>query len=376
VNALVLAGGGPTAVVNASIAGVMEACRRQSEIQALFGARNGVAGLLAEQLVDLSRVTPELQRALAHAPGCTLGSSRRDLDAADFQQAVRILRTRRIRWVFPVGGNGTMEMALRLAREALDLRVVAVPKTIDNDLYVTDHTPGYASAARFAAFLARDAGEDNRSLPAPIMVLETLGRNTGWITAATALARHRHDDAPHLIYLPERPVSADRIIGDVEQVYRRWGRCVVAICEGQRDERGRAFGADELDAENARRRLPANLGFTLARLISQRLGVRARAEKPGLFGRSAAAYFVERDRYEAWRCGEEAVRAAVGGWTGASVALRHDGSTFLTSLDTLAGRERPVPSEWIASTGNDVRPEFLEWLRPLVGPVPALPRLE
>jgi 6-phosphofructokinase 1 len=206
-------------------------------------------------------------------------------------------------------------------------------------------------------------------------VLETVGRDTGWVVAATALARYREEDAPHLIYFPERPLSGDRILADVEEVYRRLGRVVIAVCEGQRDERGRPFGADELDFENLRRRLPANLGFALARLISQRLGIRARAEKPGLLGRASSAYTVERDRYEAWRCGEEAVRAALGGWTGAMVALRHDGSPYLTSLDSVAGRVRKLPSEWILPSGQGVRPEFLEWLRPLAGSVPSLPRL-
>lgn len=374
--ALVMHGGGPTAVVNASLAGVIEECRRRREVKVLHGARFGMAGLLSGQLVEMQGLDPAFVRAMAQAPGAALGSSRRDLDASDFEMAVQTLRRRRVRWVFCIGGNGTMEMALRLAREALDLRVVGIPKTIDNDLNITDHTPGYPSAARFTAFAARDIGEDNRSLPAPVTVLETVGRNTGWVVAATALARKREDDAPHLIYLPEKPVSGDRIVGEVEDTYRRWGRVVVAVCEGQRDERGRPFGAEEMDSENARRRLPANLGYALARLISQRLGIRARAEKPGLLGRSATAYVVERDRYEAWRCGEEAVRAALGGWTGAMVALRHDGSTYITSLESVVGRERPLPSEWVAGGGVGVRREFLEWLSPLVGDVPAVPRLE
>ena len=373
--AVVIHGGGPTAVVNASLAGVAAECRRHKEVQSLLGARFGIDGVLNDRYTELLGVDPALLGAVAHSPGAALGSTRQGLDASGFDAAVRALRRRNAKWVFCIGGNGTMEMALALARAAPDLRVVGIPKTIDNDLEITDHTPGFPSAARFAAFFARDAGEDNRSLPSPVMVLETVGRDTGWVVAATALARHRDDDAPHLIYLPERPLSADRILAGVEEVYRRLGRVVVAVCEGQRDERGRPFGADEMDAENARRRLPANLGFALARLISQRLGIRARAEKPGLLGRSSSAYAVERDRYEAWRCGEEAVRAALGGWTGAMMALRHDGSVYLTSLDSVAGRVRKFPEEWIEPGGQGVRPEFLEWLRPLAGGVPSLPRL-
>ncbi len=373
--ALILHGGGPTAVSNASVVGAIEEFRRHREVTALYGARFGIAGILAGQFIDLFRQNSGLLRAIPQTPGCALGSTRRELDSADMETAIRALRARRVRWVLCIGGNGTMGMALRLARLALDLRVVGIPKTIDNDVNITDHTPGYASAARFAAFMVRDIGEDSRSLPAPITVVETVGRNTGWVVAATALARHRESDAPHLIYVPERPVGEDRICADVEEVYRRQGRAVIAVCEGQRDERGRPFGAEELDASNPRRRLAANLGFSLARLISEKLGIRARAEKPGLLGRSSAAFASERDRREAWRCGEEAARAALGGWTGSMIALRHDGTTFLTSLDSVADKERPVPREWIQAAGNAVRREFLEWLVPLAGEVPPLPRL-
>ena len=242
-----------------------------------------------------------------------------------------------------------MRAALALSSE---LRVIGIPKTIDNDLMVTDHTPGYASTARFFACAARDAGVDNRSLPSPICILETLGRNTGWIVAATSLSA----DAPHLIYLPERRVSLDRIAADTEAVYRRLGRCVIAVCEGQLDERGEPFVAD-LDRE-----LASNLGHTLAKQLSAKLGLRARAEKPGLTGRSCAA--VERDRREAWACGTAAVEAALAGESDVMVALRADGSIFLTPLGTVAGFERPFPVEWL-DTG------FREWATALIGPIPS-----
>jgi 6-phosphofructokinase len=160
--------------------------------------------------------------------------------------------------------------------------VIGIPKTIDNDLAITDHTPGYPSAARFFIHAARDIGLDNRALPTPVCILETLGRNTGWITAATALARADADDAPHLIYFPERRVSLDRMAADVEGVYRRIGRVVIAVCEGQLDETGQPFGADVDRPESAVHRLSSNLGHTLANALARKTGLRARAEKPEL----------------------------------------------------------------------------------------------
>jgi 6-phosphofructokinase len=263
---------------------------------------------------------------------------------------------------FYTGGNGSMDTALRMAHCArgahYDLQVIGIPKTIDNDLCVTDRTPGYASTARFFACAARDVGEDNRSLPAPVCVLETLGRNAGWIVAATSLARHAEDDAPHLIYFPERRLSLDRIAADVERVYRRLGRVVVAVCEGQLDDGGRPFGADVDRADSDVQRLASNLGHTLARLLSEKLGIRARAEKPGLLGRCCGEFVAPRDRQEAFACGRAAAVAAGAGESGVMVALRRDSSTFLTPLETVASVERRLPADWIHPDGNDVLPAF------------------
>ncbi len=277
---------------------------------------------------------------------------------------------------------GTALAVDRFARDVgYELAVVGIPKTIDNDLHVTDHTPGYASTARFFACAARDLGEDNRALPSPVAVLEVLGRNGGWVTGATALARHSEDDAPHLIYLPERRVSLQQIAADVEAVHARLGRCVLAVCEGQLDETGAAFGADVDRPEVQQYRLASNLGHTLARLITERTGLRARAEKPGLVGRSCGPFATDVDRQEAFECGRAAVRAAVEGRWGVMVALRRDcdapysSSTFLTPLESVAGRERLMPPEWIAPAGNDVGSAFLEYVRPLIGEIRHYKRL-
>src|ERR1700691_2297239 len=314
-NAVVAHGGGPTAVINASLAGLVEECRRRG--YGLYGARYGLAGLMRGELVDLLALDAELVRQIGEAPGSALGSSRLPLAEEDYARLLDVFRRADVRTFFYTGGNGSMEAALRIARHARDahygLQTIGIPKTIDNDLCVTDHTPGYASTARFFGCAARDVGEDNRSLPSPVCVLETLGRNAGWIVAATSLARHKDDDAPHLIYFPERRLSLDRIAADVERIYRRLGRVVVAVCEGQLDDTGRAFGADVDRAGSDVQRLASNLGHTLARLLSEKLGIRARAEKPGLLGRCCGDFAVPLDRRGAVACGRAAGGGAGGG---------------------------------------------------------------
>ncbi|MGO4882532.1 MAG: diphosphate--fructose-6-phosphate 1-phosphotransferase [Bryobacteraceae bacterium] len=375
--AIVAHGGGPTAVINASLAGLIAECSRRG-LQ-LSGARYGLAGLLRADLIDLTALDAGVAQRIAESPGSALGSSRLPLVEDDYERLLSVFRRAQVRIFFYTGGNGSMETALRIARHAraaaYDLQVIGIPKTIDNDLCVTDHTPGYASTARFFACAARDVGEDNRSLPSPICVLETLGRNAGWIVAATSLARHAADDAPHLIYFPERRVSLESMAADTERVYRKLGRVVMAVCEGQLDEHGRPFGADVDRAESQTQRLSSNLGHTLARLLSAKLGLRARAEKPGLLGRCCGEFAVPRDRRDAYACGQAAAAAAAEGHADVMVALRTDSSTFLTPLETVARVERRLPAEWIHPDGHDVLSPFRDYAAPLVGEVPAWPRL-
>jgi 6-phosphofructokinase len=284
------------------------------------------------------------------------------------------------------GGNGSMRTALDFHRAAgslyPELRVVGIPKTVDNDLMVTDHTPGYGSAARFYAQAVRDIGLDSRALPSPVTIVEVIGRNAGWVTGATALARSYPDDAPHLIYVPERPPTLDEICSAIASTCRRVGRAVVAVCEGLRDPAGETFGA-EVDRPGARQhKLAMNLGFTLARAVTARTRFRARSEKPGLLGRSCSFAVSDIDREEAYLCGAEAMRAARQGMSGVMVALRrvsnnpYRSEPFLAPLHDVAGVERVVPEDWIAPSGNDVSPEFVAYARPLAGEIAAHARLD
>jgi 6-phosphofructokinase 1 len=384
-NALVAHGGGPTSVINASLAGLIEGLRSKSPFKTLYGSRFGLRGLLDENLIDLLAQDTRTVHAVAQTPGSVLGSSRLKLEPPDYHRILEIFDRNKIRCFFYTGGNGSMETALQIGRCArdsgYDLQEIGIPKTIDNDLCITDHTPGYASTAHFFALAARDVGEDNRSLPSPICVLEVLGRNGGWVVAATALARNHEDDAPHLIYFPEKPVRLDQITADTERVYRKLGRVVIAVCEGQLDEAGKPFGADVDRAESSVHRLASNLGHSLARAISDKLNLRARAEKPGLFGRCCGPLASEVDRREAWQCGTAAASAALEGASGVMIAIRRESnapyrsSTFLAKLEDVARSERLLPANWIAPTSNDVTREFIDYVSPLMPMIEGYPRI-
>lgn len=383
--AVVAHGGGPTHVINASLAGVIEQCARHPAITALYGARHGIAGVIEEKFLDLGNQDPALVEAISNAPGSAIGSTRRKVSAGDYGRILDVFRAHNVRYFFYNGGNDSMDTALRISEMARELsyemRIIGIPKTIDNDLAETDHCPGYGSAARFIASALRDIGEDNRSLPTPVTVVEVMGRNTGWLVAATSLARSQPDDAPHLIYFPERPISEDQFAANVESVHRRLGRCVVAVCEGQLNDKGEPFGADMVKADGFQHKLAGNLAHVLAQLLTRRLNLRARSEKPGLLGRSSAEFASPVDRDEARRCGRAAVCAAVEGITGKMVTLVREAGpayscgTGLADFRLVANVERLFPLEWINPAGNGVLPPFRAYVAPLAGPLRTHPHL-
>ncbi len=375
--AVVAHSGGPTPVINASLLGVVEEARRHSEITGFYGARFGITGVLKQEFVDLFGQPDQVLERVGRAPASALGSSRHEVSTADLTRVIEIFRSLNVRYFFYTGGNGSMGTASQLQKTAeqlnYELHIVGVPKTIDNDLMHTDHTPGYASTARFFACAARDIGADNLALPNQVEFIEVLGRNVGWLAAATALARKDADDAPHLIYFPERNLPEEQLLDDVSRVFNRLKRCVIAVCEGQLDEHGDPFGADV--RSGSRGSLAMNLAHRLALLVADRLKLRARSEKPGLLGRASAAYISETDWNEARLCGQRAVLAAVEGRSGTMVTLERQASatytvdTGLIELDRVAFTERVFPPEWMNPQGNDVLPPFLDYIAPLVGPV-------
>lgn len=373
--AIVVHGGGPSPVLNSSLVGIIDACRSSNKIRRLYGARFGAYGMLQGDWINLGGVSTELLSDIRRAPGSVLGSSRKLFSESHLDRLLELFRERGIGTVFLTGGNGSMKTAL-LLHQAGSLAVIGVPKTVDNDLTGTFYSPGFGSAARFYAYALRDIGADNRALPSPVTFVEVIGRNAGWVVGATALARARQDDAPHLIYLPERPPTLEQICRDVECVYDRLGRVVVAVCEGLRDPSGSPFGADLDRAGNRQHELASNLGHTLARAVSEATGLRVRSEKPGLLGRSCSLAVSEADTAAAYRCGMDAVAAAGRGESGVMIGIEPSGNTIPVPLEAVAGIERLVPLNWISGPGNDVTEEFITYARPMVGPIRALPVLE
>jgi len=384
--AVVAHGGGPTPVINASLAGVVEECRRHPQITALYGARYGILGVIDEQFLDLYRQDAALVSLIGRAPGSALGSCRHKVSAADYERILTVFRAHNIRYFFYNGGNDSMDTAFRVSQLArhysYELRVIGIPKTVDNDLPETDHCPGYGSAARYFACAVRDVGADLRALPRRVSVVEGMGRDAGWLVASSLLARREPDDPPHLIYCPERPLSADQVLADVEAVYRRLHYAVLTVSESQKDDKGGTFGADLMAPDGFQHSMAGNLGHALSNLITKRLKLRARSEKPGLLGRAAAGFVSETDWEEARLCGQAAVQAAVQGVTGKMVTLvREPGpayrsTTGLTDLEKVANAERRLPPEWINAAGNDVLEAFREYATPLTGQIAPLPRLD
>lgn len=382
--------GGPTAVINASLAGVIQEAQRHEAITGICGMRHGIEGLLREDLVDLGAESPATIELLKHTPSAALGSGRHRLGQPEYARILEVLRAHRIRYFLYMGGNDSADTSQRLAalagREGYDLRVVGIPKTVDNDLVATDHCPGHPSVARWLAVSVRDAGLDTEAIGVvdTVKVIETMGRDTGWITAAAALARTHEDAAPHLIYLPERPLRREQFLADVERVYRRLGHVVIAVCEGQKDERGQYLSSSttSVDMDHFGHPQLGGVASVLCELITAELKIKARFDKPGTIQRVSAVLASPVDVEEAWAVGQAAVAHAVRGGSGQMVTLVREGNhpyrstTDFVPLDAVTNRVRPVPAEFIAPAGNDVTPAYLDYITPLIGgPLPAYARL-
>ena len=383
--------GGPTAVINSSICGAIEEARKHKEIVAMYGSIHGILGVLHENMIDLNRESPRTISLLRQTPSSSLGSSRYKLKEEDYDRILKVLAAHDIRYFFIAGGNDSMDTANRvfkMAREkGYELSVMGLPKTVDNDLPITDHCPGYGSVARWLALSVRDAGLDTEAIYTSdtIKVVETMGRNAGWITAATALARQQPNDAPHIILLPEIPFNRDKFLSDVERVYRKLGYALITCCEGLRDENGDYLTASQrsLDTDRFGHRQLGGVGETLCGIIAEGLKIKARADKPGTIQRVSALLASPVDVEEAYATGAQAVKHAVEGKSGWMVTLeREPGAEYacktgIVSLEEVANREKKVPREFINAEGTGVTGAFLEYVTPLIGgPLPEYARLE
>lgn len=374
-NALIVHGGAPTAVINASLYGAVTEARKHPEIEHFYAAIGGSGAVLKEHFLDLFTSSEEELELLLHTPGSAIGTSRDPLETEDYDQMAQVIARHNIRYVFFTGGNGSMDTCGKVyqacCRAGVDVNVVGIPKTIDNDISVTDHAPGFASAARYIAETTAEISQDVRGLPIHVCVIEAMGRNAGWIAAASALARSGDGDGPDLIYLPEVPFDEDAFLAEVERLHREKGGVVVVASEGLRKADGEPIV--EPIFQVGRAVYYGDVSAHLANLVIRKLGIKARSEKPGIAGRASAAYQSRLDRDEAVEAGSTAVRAAVEGKNGVMVGFRrlpgeeYRAETILIPIEEVMLHERTMPKEFIAENGHDITQAFIDWCRPLLG---------
>ncbi len=378
---LVAQGGGPTAVINQSLVGVVLEARRHKGIDLVYGAHHGVRGIVDEDFVDLTQETSHNLELVAATPSSALGSTRDKPDIGYCQEIFRVLRAHGIGHFFYIGGNDSSDTVRIVSEEAAKaryaLRCIHIPKTIDNDLVGNDHTPGFPSAARFVAQAFTGANLDNAALPG-VYVAVVMGRHAGFLTAASALGKKFPDDGPHLIYLPERTFDVARFLADVKATHDRYGRCVVAVSEGIHDAGGAPILAQlardmEHDAHgNVQLSGTGALADLLCEQIKSRLGYkRVRGDTFGYLQRSFVGCVSDVDQREAREVGEKAVQYAMWGGRDGSVAIKRTGyysaDYELVALADVAGRTRVMEDEFIAASGTDVTDAFRLYLRPLLG---------
>ena len=378
---LVAQGGGPTAVINQSLVGVVLQARRFAQVERVYGARHGVRGIVDEDLLDLSTETGQNLELVAATPSSVLGSTRDKPDEKYCQEIFKVLRAHAIGQFYYIGGNDSSDtvriVSLEAERAGYPLRCIHIPKTIDNDLVGNDHTPGFPSAARFVAQAFAGANLDNAALPG-VYVGVVMGRHAGFLTAAAALGAKFSDDGPHLIYLPERTFVTERFLADVKATYARHGRCVIAVSEGIHDAAGTpilSLLAKQLEHDahgNVQLSGTGALADLLCEEIKGKLGIkRVRGDTFGYLQRSFLGCVSDVDQREAREVGEKAVQYAMWGARNGSVAIRRVADYAvdyaLVPLESVAGKTRVMEDAFIADSGTHVTEAFRQYLRPLLG---------
>jgi 6-phosphofructokinase len=386
--------GGPTAVINASLAGVLQEARKHERIDGIYGLVHGIEGALNRELIDLSQERPETIDLLIHTPGSALGSCRHKLVDDEYDQILNLFQAHNVRHFVYIGGNDSMDTCQRISSLAessgYEIQVMGVPKTIDNDLVITDHTPGYGSAARFFALATRDTGRDLEAMATfdDVTILETMGRNAGWLTASAILGKVDEDEAPHLVYVPEIPFDEQRFLNDVTHIHARLGRVFIVVCEGVRDTDGNYVGQHQLTGEtrdafgHALPTLTAGVASYLSDLVVQQLELQSRFLRPVLIGRGFSDSIAEIDRREALSVGRKAVAHLAEGKSGFMVTIErrsdspYQSETGLALLVDVANAEKRLPRHYINDAGNNINSNFIDYALPLIdGPLHPLARL-
>lgn len=391
-NAVIGQSGGPTSVINSSLAGVISACRTSPSIRAVYGMQYGIEGLMQGRLYDLSAQPDDVIWGLQRTPSSALGSSRYKLKEEDFPAVLEVLKKHDIRYFFLIGGNDTMDTINKVESWSrsynYELTGVGIPKTVDNDLFGTDHTPGFPSAAwsnilnvMQAGLLARDMKKVDQ-----FVIYQTIGRDAGWLAAATAMARRDEDDAPHLIYTPEHVFSTEKFLSDVENCISRYGWVSVVCGEGLKYADGTPVSSSVVKDKFSNTEFGAMGGTSVAvnlhRMITEKFGLRGEFQVTESLIMSDFVRALSTDLREAFNCGVRAVRLAEEGESGYMVTInRLESSPYKTEygkvpLKDVAVAARPMPEEYFNAEKNFVSGEFIKYMKPLTGELPGFVRLK
>lgn len=378
---VVAQGGGPTAVINQSLVGAVLESRKFPQITKVYGAVNGVSGIINEDFLDLTQETTHNLEQVAITPSSALFSTRDKPDNAYCKEIFNVFKAHGVRYFFYIGGNDSAD-TVRIVNEqaessGYEFRAIHIPKTIDNDLMMNDHTPGYPSAAKFVAQSFIGLNLDNRALPG-VHIGVVMGRNAGFLTAASSIAQKYPDDGPHLIYLPERSFNVDRFLKDVREVYDKYGRCIIAVSEGIQDEDGvpivtKLLKTNEKDAHgNTQLSGTGALGDLLSQEIKNKLGIsRVRSDTLGYLQRSFMGCVSPIDQHEAREVGEKAAQFAIWHNIDGSITIHRTGyysvDYKMTDLHNVAGKTKLMPDHFINANGNNVTDAFKYYLQPLLG---------
>ncbi|BBF44310.1 6-phosphofructokinase [Lachnospiraceae bacterium KM106-2] len=385
-NILVAQSGGPTTVINASLAGVIASAMKETEISKVFGARNGIQGVINDQLVSLDEIfqdRPERIETLKITPSMFLGSCRYKLPTMEadedgvYEKIFRIFEENNIRYFFYIGGNDSMDTVAKLSKYAnsknYDIKIMGVPKTIDNDLVCIDHTPGFGSAAKYIATSVLEMAHDTAIYDMEsVLIIEIMGRNAGWLTASAALARNKNSKAPQLIYLPEKAFSTTKFIEDVRKQLEHNKQVIVAVSEGIKDKEGQYISAKSSQVDQFGHVMLSGTGKYLETLIHNTIGCKVRSVELNVLQRCAAHTSSLTDVKEAFELGFRAVNAAMEGHTREMMILKRVSNApyevvyETANIDLIANQEKKIDDAWINEEGNDVTEEMIEYLRPLI----------
>lgn len=391
-NAIIGQSGGPTSVINSSLAGVIEASLRSNYIEEIYGMNYGIEGLMKSNLINLGNQPSVILQGLKTTPSSALGSSRHKVKDEDFPVILNTLKKYKIRYFFLIGGNDSMDTINRVEKYCIDnnydLIGVGIPKTVDNDLYGTDHTPGFASAARSNVLSVKQAGILARDMKKvdKYVIYQTIGRDAGWLGAATAIAKDNEEDAPHLIYCPEFDFNRDSFLEDVSRCIKEYGWVSVVCGEGLKYSNGNPVSAsetkDKFDNVEFGAMGGASVGLNLHKMINKEYGFRGEFQITESLIMCAADRAVDIDIEEAYQCGREAVILAEKGETGYMVSISRISNNPYevlyekVPLKEVAVRAKPMPKDFFNIKGNFVSDKFYEYIRPLIGQLPDYVRLK